>query len=294
MQFSWMIIKLHVTNCFKTHSPIILRAENQEPSLKLRRNYIEYSIQSHNNFTKILNNHTEHQYYRCDPDNHVEYVTYNQLTNFDQGYIIHESNMDDNTCSSDCKDIKEGTTKTCSHGKFPCYLRKCNKFYDCEDRGHMHACFSKDQSPNRRYEFVDMYGEGPSTCDGSIYEAFHNLRHFYKCKYCFCYCDDISERSDRIISLQRQESNISANEVITGIRVIKLRQIFYWQIQVGKLLPMQIIDQDTVRWIPIKPIKNINLQKMKGPDYYILTRNVKMDLDILYFKQNEILTGNRI
>lgn len=70
-----------------------------------------------------------------------------------------------------------------------------------------------------------------------------------------CFCDnDDDENSDRILSLRPLESNLLVNEVITGIRVIKMNGIFYLQKQVGRLLPMKQIDQNSVKWVPIVPL----------------------------------------
>lgn len=110
------------------------------------------------------------------------------------------------------------------------------------------------------------------------------------CDYCLCYCDAVDSKTDRIISLQKQESNITENKVITGMRVVKLGQVFFIQIQVGKLLTRQRIDQKSVEWVKIKPIENISYTS-DGPDYFIMRRNTPMDMDILKFKHNEVVTG---
>lgn len=246
------------------------------------------------NFTRQLSS----QYYRCDPHQHIANETFYQLINFDQAYIINEANMDTNTCKGNCEDHASGSIRTCnnynSENSFPCkWETECKKFYNCEYMGGtMEVCDSK--SPLRRYEHIDFENEAKKCPSNKHHELTWFPRLFLDCTYCICYCDEMNDKSDRIISTQSQVSNITANEVITGMRVVKLEHVFYLQIQVGKLLPEFAIDQSSVRWQKIHPIEHIQYDKQgydEEANYIVLKRKDRMDLDTFMMNNSEVLTG---
>lgn len=241
-------------------------------------------------FQNISNN----QYYRCDPEVQIENVTYHQLTRFDQGYIVNIQNMNDSySCKGTCQSVTAGRTKKCfSEGnEFFCKGdMRCDKFYDCEFWGtELYACVTDTQPSHRRYEHVDFY-HVISSCSGIRYKSKTYLDSFWSCDPCFCYCDDFDHRSDRIISLHKQEANIEANEVITGMRIVKLQQVFYLQIQVGTLLPMLLIDQNSLKWVPLEESEDI-MYDIEGPDYYVMSRQTAMEMIVYKFKDDQVLTG---
>lgn len=109
---------------------------------------------------------------------------------------------------------------------------------------------------------------------------------------CVCYCDDTRLYSDRYVSTQEHESNITNNEVITGIRVVKVERVIYLQIQVGKLILGQKIDQSTVRWVPINRVKSIDpAPAMRGEDYVVIRRDTPFDLDTWTLDDDYVVTG---
>lgn len=110
------------------------------------------------------------------------------------------------------------------------------------------------------------------------------------CEMCLCYCDQLEESSHRIVSTQLLDSNVSDNEVITGIRVVKLVKVIYLQIQVGKLISGQKIDQKSVRWVPINPVRHLDYNQ-DGEDYAVIRRNTPFDLDIWTLNGDFIVTG---
>lgn len=254
----------------------------------MREHFINNSLINQSNITRTLHTASD-KFYRCDPKQYIENATYHQLTNFDQAYIVNEANMDDGNCDRKCPHITKGTTKRCDSGdKYLCSERmRCDHFYDCDFVRYMfRVCEPIIKTPYRRYESIDK------SCGGTVHMiANHGQFPFSRCDNCLCYCDDVNEKSDRIVSLQVHESDIRANEVITGVRVVKLQQVFYLQIQVGKLMPFMRINQSSLNWVPIKPIKNIDYNNERS-DYYILKRNTPMDLDIITMNQKEVLTGN--
>lgn len=243
-----------------------------------------------NNFINILNG-TETEFHPCDPNIHIENKTYHQLTYFDQAYIVNEANMNDDTCVDSCPELTSKTTEACNYDEnFYCNPKSfCKLFHDCEFKGNnVYICITPNQSPLRIYDHFS-YNE-PQFCGGTWYSGSKWTRGFVKCDYCLCYCDDINEKSDRIMSLQKQEANIKNNEVMTGLRVVKLGQVFYLQIQVGQILPKRRINQKTVKWLPIKPITNISYSNDRS-DYYILKRRATFDLDVFRFNTSYVLTG---
>lgn len=221
----------------------------------------------------------------CYPEHHIEGETYLQFTHFDQAFIVDEKNLQNNSnCSKTCLDYKSGINSTCDNQYFPCHYT-CNEFYDCDHKGStIHACMNSTTIESlRNYEFIDITGKWPSYCQSKIdgYDTYNGT-----CDFCICYCDDVSSKSDRYISLQAVCSNFTANEIVTGVRFIKLDRVIHLQIQVGVLLAHRKIDQDTVRWLPIKT----------GPDYentiYTVRRNARMDMDYLKINDQDVITGS--
>lgn len=198
-------------------------------------------------------------------------------------------------CNQECHHIKEAQYEYCDSENAnyeDCGESPCRNFYGCEFLSESISTCKTDEQPITTHEFIN-YDASPKgrNCKGT----YRTSRATFKygsgdCNMCICYCDVRDESSDRIVSVQKLESNITANEVVTGLRMVKLNYIFYLQIQVGKLLPMKKIDQNTVRWIPIKEIKNIKYDAYLEDDYFVLHREARFDLDVFKF-DDEVLTG---
>jgi hypothetical protein len=79
-------------------------------------------------------------FYRCDPQDHVENVTYVRVTDFLQGYIENEVDMNkDATCTNTCGDYGNGWPATrggCFEGpklQFCSKQRTCGgRIFDCK------------------------------------------------------------------------------------------------------------------------------------------------------------------
>lgn len=227
-------------------------------------------------------------FYRCHPKELIENITYHQLTNFDQGVVVNEDSIGlHGSCWSRCEFYKAiRTTPSCLNCD-------CLNIYDCGFRGDiLWACYYPTLK-NRRYIHLDYYDQ-ERDCDDGLKEMMMRYKRYdgaaIWCDYCLCYCDDPSPESHRVFSLQLQEANTTANEAITGVRVLKYENHFYLQIQVGKMLPFHKINQESVRWVPIEPIKSVNYENDRH-DYFILKRRMRFDLDIVEVKPNQVLTG---
>lgn len=99
-----------------------------------------------------------------------------------------------------------------------------------------------------------------------------------------------NENFDQYISSQTLTANTYDNEVVVGAALVKEDEVIYLQIKVGKLLPYYQIDQNTVRWMKIKPV-NITNPDSDGSDYYVLKQSTRIDMDVLRFEKDEVLTG---
>lgn len=215
------------------------------------------------------------------------------MTHFDQAYIINERNIKDATsCRGRCEDITHSSFDNFNDQSYTTDdQRQCNNFYDCQSTASEVYLCSSDEDSDYFYEHIRIGGDPLNYCfQGELFVG----RQKGNCEMCLCYCDDPSARSDRIVSLQEHVSDVAANEVITGMRVVKIAQIFYLQIQVGKLIPMMKVDQNSTRWVPVKKIPRIVDYSVNSRDYFILRRNSHFDMDVLTLNENEVLTGNSI
>lgn len=221
-------------------------------------------------------NNTFHREDVADIREQVENKTYIQLTRFDQGIITYEQNIFPNTCTGTCEsysnDYNMHAINNCVNNEFPC--EKCNRLYGCKTIPYsIEACINET---TKIYQVKVNEGAAYFRCekDAKLYSAHsYIVKKDIICDVCFCYCDDLKRDSDRFVSLQMVESNITANEVVTGMRVVKLNHILYLQIQVGKMLPLRKIDVDTLRWVPVET-HNQSLS-------YVLSKDEKMNLGVL-------------
>lgn len=256
----------------------------------------QFSLQCQHEFAKYFAQ-IESLFYRQDPiefDDHIEYETYYQLTRFDQAYIINERNMKTPVCKVTCSEIKHSSYDNCDmpHMTTCANTRPCKNFYDCQSTASkVYVCTSKQPS-SHFYEYYQIGGERKH-CSGtlSVGQYFEPHDSPYDCEMCLCYCDQADDDSDRIVSLQEQVSNTFVNEVVTGMRIVKIEQIFYVQIQVGKLLPRKLIQQNSTRWVPLEKVTGFDYTRNRY-DYLILRRDTHFDMDVITLNENEVVTGN--
>lgn len=259
--------------------------------ITLHSNFKHYSIQSQNNFFRVLKS-VHGQFYRCDPLNQTEGVTYNQLTHFDQAYVVNEDEIMGACANSKCESILRTVSQfKCLNSDHCEYQNYCNDLTDCTTVAEVFYTCKPAIPSTRRYQFIHIDRDNQQ-CNGTIQQV-STFRGIFKCDYCVCYCDDINRNSDRLFSLQKPTSNINANEVVTGFRVVKQDRVFYLQIQVGLLLSMKKIDQSSVRWEPIAPltVKRINEE---SSCYFVMKKKFFFDLDIIMLNEDEVLTGKTL
>lgn len=119
---------------------------------------------------------------------------------------------------------------------------------------------------------------------------------FWHCSYCMCVCDEQGPKSDRYFNLRASVSNMTANQVVTGLRFQKVNRIIHIQIQQGQLLPRGQINATTVEWNPISDYKLLDRGIRSGLDYHTMTWDKRaIDLDDLESPRTKdhVVTGIR-
>ena len=119
-------------------------------------------------------------------------------------------------------------------------------------------------------------------------------RFLVHCSYCLCLCDS-SKDSDRYWSLRSQESDLSKNQIVTGIRFVKKNGVIHLEIQQAKALREGNIDQDSRVWIEAENIDVKNdTQKDLGYFKTMSYEERALDLDQLQAPQGYVITGVRL
>ncbi|KAH0567430.1 uncharacterized protein LOC123258726 isoform X2 [Cotesia glomerata] len=239
--------------------------------------------------------------WRCDPDKHVEDVTYTELKQLFQGYIVNEVDLNpSSSCRENCAYYSYSNVQGCFGDMFCAKQRKCNgKVLNCQYfDSDMWICPS-DINSNRRYEYVEyengrVFGKKGS-CKKPITKVDSWWRWiFWHCSYCMCYCDDHNSSSDRYFNLRDVTSDVANNKVITGFKFIKVNQIIHVQIQEGRLTERGRIEENSASW---KPVDNYTIRDRgvnNGEDYHTLSWEKRaIDLDDLTAPDEHILTGVR-
>ncbi|XP_062125982.1 uncharacterized protein LOC133838771 [Drosophila sulfurigaster albostrigata] len=240
--------------------------------------------------------------WRCDPENHVQGVTYEELTRLLQGYVENEVDLNsDGSCSQSCPDYTNTTKMGCFDQKFCSQQPSCSgRIHDCQFiESDLSVCQSPESS-NRRYDYI-QYSDGPrfgerEKCWRDVNNVESWRRLFYKCSYCFCLCDEPGPRSDRYFNLRPVVSDVWDNKVVTGVRFVKKNRIIHLQIQQGQLLPRGAINESTVEWKPIDDYKIDDFNVTEGVDYHAMSyENRRINLDDITYKYGRIflVTGVR-
>ncbi|XP_027850312.2 uncharacterized protein LOC114129706 isoform X2 [Aphis gossypii] len=289
MQYSWMLLQTYGKGNFTFERTKQLQYFEKKITEQL--DALKSSIISASNI-----------YWRCDPAKHIKDTTYLEVTQLLQGYIENEADMNvEQSCMKDCGYYEVAEHKSCFKDQFCAKQRVCNgRILNCQYiDSDMRICQSTFGS-NRRYDYIAYergrtLGDSSVECKGttSMVDSWWNFL-IWHCSYCFCICDSNDAVSDRYFSLKPSLSDIKENKVITGIRFIKVKQMFHLQAQEGVLGPRGTIHESTRQWIEVPgfefSFKNKTLKD--GVDYHKLTYEARtIDIDSVLAPENTVVTG---
>ncbi|KAG8037811.1 hypothetical protein G9C98_006022 [Cotesia typhae] len=144
MQFSYTILRLHKNGTFhderlKTLDDYKIRVSETLRAVRTAMAFAPRDL------------------WRCDPDKHVEDVTYTELKQLFQGYIVNEVDLNPSgTCRENCAYYSYSNVQGCFDNLFCAKQRKCNgKVLNCQYfDSDMWICPS-DMHSSRRYEYVE-------------------------------------------------------------------------------------------------------------------------------------------
>ncbi|XP_032456670.1 uncharacterized protein LOC100679659 isoform X2 [Nasonia vitripennis] len=288
MQFSWTLLKLYNIGNFTEEMEQLKQQYAIRTSETLRA-------------VKTAMVFAPREVWKCDPIKHKLDVTYTELKQVFQGYLVNEVDMNpQSTCKENCAYYSYSKVHGCYQNQFCSTQRRCNgKLINCQYiDSDMWVCPS-DKSSTRRYEYIE-YENGQTfgqkgTCKRPTTKVDSWWRWlFWHCSYCMCTCDDHNSSSDRYFNLRDVTSDVDNNKVVTGVRLKKENQIIHIQIQEGTLLPRGNIDGSSVAWKKIDNYTIIDANVRAGVDYHtIMWEKRAVDLDDLDSPADHLLTGLR-
>ncbi|XP_074027669.1 uncharacterized protein [Leptinotarsa decemlineata] len=272
-------------------------------------NYTELSLVARKQYESRLNatasslrgamEVTDTKLWRCDPKNHIQGSTYDQLTRLLQAHIQNEVDLNNvGTCTQTC-DTYSFTKGSRCYDEESEYCRKrkpcIGNLINCRFiESHMTACISPASSL-RRYEYIEFDSGrtmgGKTRCYNRKVNSW--TRWFVHCSTCLCLCDEQGSQSDRYFNLRPVNADVENNRVVTGLRITKHNRIIHLQIQEGKLLPYGYIDNSTVRWVPVSDYKITDVGIKNKLDYHTMDyekRTLFLD-DLVPSNDHHIVTG---
>ncbi|XP_055324703.1 uncharacterized protein LOC129579086 [Sitodiplosis mosellana] len=248
--------------------------------------------------------------WKCNPNPYLDSRTYyTSVTNFMQGYIDNEINLNgEQRCDGTCSDFKltknhydcqNGTL--CAHSNFA-HARCTGDIFDCsviDSDGT--ACLVKDEWENRRYNYVTFRNGSTNGHNVLCFKAeqtelaTRSERISNECSNCFCYCDEPGQKSDRYFSLKDVTSDIGANKIVTGIAIKKINRVIQLTISERELFAFGKVN-DTLKRTQIW--KNNSMEFLSDGqndvDYFTLTREHRsINLDTIFLPLNKVVTGIR-
>ncbi|XP_016838123.2 uncharacterized protein LOC100118844 isoform X2 [Nasonia vitripennis] len=251
IKYSFEVLESHETGPYSGH---IKRLE-QDVALRINKTIGTFKVAMANVPREIWENN---------PPQHVEDVTFAELKNVFQSYVINEADFKkEGSCGHTCKDFKLALAG------LDCYYDKqfCKKHQRCS--GTLHDCVHQfdeemfvcleEKNSTRRYQYIDVgyqrYGLEDKSCPSKAIEldrhySAHNMAY---CDSCMCLCDDDAHpKTERYFSLISSIAAVKENYVLTGARLVKRERTIHVQIQQGQLLPYGHVNESTVEWVPIK------------------------------------------
>ncbi|XP_012545193.1 uncharacterized protein LOC101735738 isoform X1 [Bombyx mori] len=287
MQFSWMLLKLYGKGNF-----------SQEASLT-RERYGQRTTQAANVVRGVLSS-ASRDLYRCDPIQHEEGKTYDQVTRLLQGYIENEVDMNpQGTCQENCGYYTLTQRYGCYDDQLCTQQKTCGgRIINCQYiDSDMWVCPSGDSK--RRYDWVTYENGRTLGQKGECTSGGHSTKvdswwkwNLFHCSYCFCLCEDAVDISERFFSMREALAQISKNKVVTGLRLIKHGRVFHLQVYESTLKERGLIEGGD--WVPVQKFDPLDPQFKDGVDYHTLTyENRAIDLDDLDSPSGHVLTGVR-
>nr|XP_023013097.1 uncharacterized protein LOC111503107 [Leptinotarsa decemlineata] len=160
---------------------------------------------------------TDTKLWRCDPKNHIQGSTYDQLTRLLQAHIQNEVDLNNvGTCTQTC-DTYSFTKGSRCYDEESEYCRKrkpcIGNLINCRFiESHMTACISPASSL-RRYEYIEFDSGrtmgGKTRCYNRKVNSW--TRWFVHCSTCLCLCDEQGSQSDRYFNLRPVNADVENN-----------------------------------------------------------------------------------
>ncbi|KAG4065994.1 hypothetical protein HA402_001241 [Bradysia odoriphaga] len=247
-------------------------------------------------------------------------INYTTVTNFLQGFVENEVNLNpQSSCSSQCSDYIETKHFHC-HPQSLCGTNESNNLLRCDgvirdcsdvDTSFFGSSFAtadadlclNDHDPTRRYDGIKIDGELVAGDDNGSCQQIVNAQSWwsglYRCTNCYCFCDNNATTSERHFSLRDVVSNIQENRVITDVRMNKINGVIQFEIKESFLRPFA----DTLKnddsgildgWLSAPAFSVTVPNVTKSVDYYELAyENRSMNLDEVKLPNGHVLTGIR-
>ncbi|XP_031620531.1 uncharacterized protein LOC116339051 isoform X2 [Contarinia nasturtii] len=289
------------------------RGNFRKQAQDLRDKYLDRTRQTQDIVRHLLEN-SKRDIWRCDP-NHYTVGTYEEVTNFLQGYIDNEVNLnEESTCQNTCEDYKATKNYRCFDGTY-CALKSegaerdratCKgKIVDCQFMGNdLNVCTTPNQF-SRRYDVLHYDNGNILGRNGTeVYEKCADestriqswTRWVVKCANCFCLCDD-QKHSERHFSLRDVVSDIKKNRVVSAVALRKFQGIFHLVIVERELKPYATLNVTNPTWHLYNAVEYFHIHDAlvrEGIDYHTLTwQNRSINLDTVEVPTGKVVTGVR-
>ncbi|KAF0293889.1 hypothetical protein FJT64_008376 [Amphibalanus amphitrite] len=155
-----------------------------------------------------------------------------------------------------------------------------------------------DPNTGRRYNWIQdsdgrIYGRKEDSALGSCIdtsEVWDLWGLFVHCSTCFCLCDEDTD-SARYFSLLPATADVAQNKIVTGVRLVKLDNVFYIQLEQAEAAADGYVNSSTTQWQPIARRIDTNRDE-EGRDYVRLSYSQRsVLLQELRGQGNQVLTG---
>ncbi|OXU21737.1 hypothetical protein TSAR_008991 [Trichomalopsis sarcophagae] len=211
---------------------------------------------------------TSREFYRTDPDEHIEDKTYLKLNHLFQTIIINERNLGETHCKNYCDTgryhvnrnkcfVEEDKDPLCKK------QRTCDGLLtQCRRTSAAKVCLPENKwTSDRRYEYlIDednlLKGKKNGNCPGQSVQLSTHIywgsqgkkKNVGRCDWCMCRCYDPKPYSDNRFSVKLNKARYENNFVVTGARFVKDDHVMYIQLQEGRLQAGGVIDEKTLNW----------------------------------------------